>query len=232
MLDKERLIKAPTITAEEVAEDDYIMIDSPTLGVRKYLASKLVPEPEYLYNWDLTQSLYDKVNNVLLDTNETLQPNIGLLFNYNSGYANILPDTFDWMGKTLEIETGDMDNKASYSLNYIISGSKCSIFWYRSGGERWAGNAGNGYVTENIIPFDGNTDPRIFSNSTIKAVYEPNEFKVYKNDILVFKTIPASSYTYNGNNKVRIGASTTPAITCYYDMVIKAIRIYETIEEV
>lgn len=46
MLDKERLIKAPTITAEEVAEDDYILIDSETAGVRKYQLKKLIDGAE------------------------------------------------------------------------------------------------------------------------------------------------------------------------------------------
>lgn len=46
MLDKERLIKAPTITAEEVAEDDYMLIDSETAGVRKYQLKKLIDGAE------------------------------------------------------------------------------------------------------------------------------------------------------------------------------------------
>ena len=46
MIEKERLIKAPTITAEEVADDDYILIDSATNGMRKYQLKKMIIDEE------------------------------------------------------------------------------------------------------------------------------------------------------------------------------------------
>lgn len=46
MIEKARLIKAPTITAEEVNDDDYILIDSESAGLRKYQLKKMIIDEE------------------------------------------------------------------------------------------------------------------------------------------------------------------------------------------
>ena len=47
MLTPERITQLPE--ASEIGESDYILLDSPTLGTRKFLASKLEPSDPHIY---------------------------------------------------------------------------------------------------------------------------------------------------------------------------------------
>ena len=178
MIEKERLIKAPTITAEEVADDDYILIDSPTLGVRKYLASKLLPEP-YLYKWDFTKSLVDEKQGItaVLNGGATRDEN-GLHLQGAAQYCQFLFEDIVTTNKsyTLEMDCGDFVRRlsnAQYTLATYDENNGMYTF-ENAGGNGWGYWNGASWVFDktwaeynNSNIFDNKKISFIFGNSTI-----------------------------------------------------------------
>ncbi len=237
MIEKERLIKAPTITAEEVADDDYIMIDSPTLGVRKYLASNLLPQPiEYLYKWDFTKEvdpLIDEVQKAeceLFGNSSTVPvtpppiaiPSFGVKIEKPAQYIKLPINELN--NRTIEIIFGEMVYKVAVNHGRLFMYSNEEGLIFRaSGGSRvaqWQTYIKGGWRT-NLESFADYTEPNIFNNSILKVTMINNKPYYYRDsDLIYFDNVDVTGFT-----ELKIGSTTQS----FYDMVIKEIRIYENI---
>ena len=175
------------------------------------------PEHNYLYKWDFTKSLTDSVQGLMatLGGDATFTSGDGVSITGASGYIRLI-DGFYPVGKTLEIDVGNMSKQGTGNKRFLMATSDTG-FIYRGATNNWevyTNHTWKSYVTTS-------QDPNIFNNSTIKVVDENGALKVYKNDTLVFEGAdPWSGYLY-------IGASSNS----FYNVTITGVRIYENEEE-
>ena len=215
MIEKERLIKAPTITAGEVAEDDYIMIDSPTLGVRKYLASKLTPEP-YLARWDFSQGnnrFVDEINGFVLEDNNVMVLGTYIYLDTGSSYLKIpnsLMFNFNGSYQSLDYE---IDMK-----EYIQTTVRCltlSNNWGNSSdkmlGLTYYLNSWGVWIPDSMHKIDGAKSKSFFDDSKITVRFEKTDnlnlkISVYKNDNLLIEVPNISRTTYETMQAMSLGS--------------------------
>jgi hypothetical protein len=218
MIEKERLIKAPTITAEEVADDDYIMIDSPTLGVRKYLASKLLPEP-YLYKWDFTKSLVDEIKGVEASLSDATRDDYGVHISSSSSKCILFDREIDSNGLTLEVEVGDIPNNwgAGTHGRFLMYDNSNGYIYRGNGIIGWSVYTGGWKNSSISWPFVDFED--IFANKTVKFVFHSDSFDVYLNDALIQTFVDSYKYLFK-----QIGSNSQAS----YNFTIKTLKVYTT----
>lgn len=107
--------------ATSIAPDDYIVMDSPSGGTSKVLASAFGdydPELELLYNWDFTKSLVDSIQGkqAVLSNNATRTSEGIVLAAKNQRFS--LPD-INLIGKRIEIDVAKFDFKGDINNNHI-----------------------------------------------------------------------------------------------------------------
>jgi hypothetical protein len=217
MLDKERLIKAPTITAEEVAEDDYVLIDSPTLGTRKIAAENFIPPKLDLYRWDFTKSLVDEVQGVEAILYKCERDENGIYVDGTSNDITFTNVAFE-IGKTYEFKFGNMQYKAGQTLISFSNDSfnNNSPFSWSSGSKVWGINQ-DGWKASNV-------KVKEFPNSTLKLVILSDRIDIYQdNTKLGYITIVLNSYI-----SFRVGNRFSGTFRNFY---LEAIRIYANEEE-
>lgn len=201
---------------------------------------------EYIYRWDLTQSIVDSVSGQEIALTGATRDSSGLHFTAAAQLA-ILSDALDPIGKTVELDisqfefmgnannhvrllmtantqygTGALIHRSNYgwsAYGWVNAVNGSNRLWSETGwGDLCAGN---------------NDNINAFNQKTVKVVFEAaNEFLLYVNETL----IGTISDVYLNNvsqrtQKMIIGGITnntsqSSGDQCY-DMTITGIRIYE-----
>lgn len=181
-----------------------------------------------LYNWDFTQSLVDTIQGteaVLGKASGALptQDAFGVHVTTTSGYINL--GQIYQTGITVEIDFGEMDRKGSQNGRLLMVGSQSSGglgtgLIYRSTGV-W-----NWYVNGAWATSSGVTDANIFSEKTLKAIFDASGYMtVYCDDTYIGKS--SKAFATSAGTYMQIGAySGTGGYTNFYNMTVKAVRIY------
>lgn len=215
MLTPERITQLPE--ASEIEEGYYLLLDSPTLGTRKFAAENLKPETD-LYRWDFTKSLVDEVQGVEAILSGTAsRTNEGIFFNSINGSLKLL-DSFE-NGYTLEIQFGNINFKGSSSFYYLIrwpANDSYGFVYYGQRQEYFVRQ--KGYGDRGAISQSG---ANVFSNKTLKFIFTSlNDLKIFIDDSQVYS---GYSFIRNNDNSTLIINGTNYSL---YDSVIKKIRIY------
>lgn len=177
----------------------------------------------YLYKWDFTQSLTDEIQGqVATLTNATFTQGVGIIFdarNDNADLGNVIS-----IGQTLEIDVGDFT--APLNANY-------NAWFMTSGAGGFSRRAGTGAQYWEVLKLNdtwathtlSSTDNTVFADKTVKLVFiDSNNLEIYVNDVLMYS---GGTFVERSNQSLNIGDK--PAINkTINNMVIKAIRIYET----
>lgn len=217
------------------------------------------PEPDphnYLYKWDFTKSLTDEVAGVTAEliNNATIDNNgINITENNHAAYLGEI----DLIGKTLEIEYGEIDIVNNSDNLYIVLRNNVSGGWLGASITLFKGISGGGFLMKAYSNSDGSsssTDIRYltdyltnptnnyFSNKKIKFIFGGNNgvsngnIGVYINDVLIVNLTGCylrSSGTYKTTHMYVGGGyegGNTTLSNSSDDSIIKSIRIYENEE--
>lgn len=195
---------------------------------------KKEPEPDYLYYWDFTKSITDKVQNKQADIygNATRIDGEGVKITGGNGYVQLFPDfipTTQTEDIVMELEMGDMQKTFNSPMGLIASFKSTSalgVGYYNS--EKWAMINTNDSIDDIQNPGIDITDPEAFKNATLKFVFHNNiSLDIYKNRVHVgfidYHT------RYSANNVFRlIGGyqSNYPRRRSYYNFTVKKAKIY------
>lgn len=182
-----------------------------------------------LYNWDFTQSLTDTVQSAVatIDSMVPTKPtrdSDGVHITAASEFIN-LGQIYD-TGITVEVDFGTMDRKGTQNGRLLMVGDQASGglgtgFIYRNN------NTWNWYVSGSWdTAVSGTTDSNLFSNKTLKTVFDASgHMAVYCDGTLIGTS--TRTFTTSAGTYIQIGAySGTGGHTCYYDMIVKAVRVY------
>lgn len=232
------LQKGYTITAMKLASYsgyfDEVDVDVPT-----------GPEIDYLYDWDFTESLTDKIEGqmaVLLK--DAARDSEGIHF-YTRFDGCKLFDSIDLIGKTIEIDISSMDKKGtdgslithSRDDRYGTLDAGCTSIYYSQYNGTW-GAYGPKLVDPTVQDFqeyDDNIGSDFFEGKTLKIVYVNdgsllyvnNSFIGFQTNINLFnKKEGPSWYT---RHKLFLGGVGFNGTDCFYDAVITGCRIYNNI---
>ena len=212
-----------TGTTSDYIVTDYTLSGTLTVGTSTITASykgksdtfdvTVESSIDYLYDWDFTQSLTDKVNGTIatLGGSATLVQGTGVVINDN-GYLNC-----GYLLRTLRtVEIDLLTNKVSSGGRFITtgvnSGDKC--FAYTDG--LWRCYNG-GYQPYTLTSDDAD----VFNGKTLKMVFSTgsNPLKIYANNELIYE----GSYYVSDFRQYLILGNTTNA---FYNMTITGVRIY------
>lgn len=181
-----------------------------------------------LYNWDFTQSLTDTVQGqtAVLGRKTDANPvrdEFGIHITTSTGYVN-LGDIYQ-TGITVEMDFGEVENKQTNNARVLMVGSVVTAglqtgFIYRSTGV-W-----NWYVNGSWCTSSGVTDANIFSNKTLKAVFDETGYMtVYADGTLIGTS--SKAFTEEKGTTMQICANSgNGTYASFYDMTVKALRIY------
>lgn len=181
-----------------------------------------------LYNWDFTQSLTDTIQGqtAVLGRKTGANPvrdEFGIHITTSTGYVN-LGDIYQ-TGITVEMDFGEVENKQTNNARVLMVGSVVTSglqtgFIYRSTGV-W-----NWYVNGSWCTSSGVTDANIFSNKTLKAVFDETGYMtVYADGTLIGTS--SKAFTEAKGTTMQICANSGNGAYCsFYDMTVKALRIY------
>ena len=182
-----------------------------------------------MYNWDFTQSLTDTVAGQTAQLLRKVgaypvQDAFGVHITTTTGYID-LGDIYE-PGETVEIDFGDMENKQTGNARLLMVGTPVTAglqtgFIYRGTGV-W-----NWYVGTSWCTSSGVTDANIFSNKTLKAVFDATGYMtVYADGTLIGTS--SRAFTASSGTKMEICAeSGTGSYNSFYDMTVKAVRVYK-----
>lgn len=203
------------------------------------------PDINYLYDWDFTQSLVDKVESqtaVLLK--DATRDTDGIHF-YTRFDGCKLFDSIDLIGKTIEIDISSMDKKGTNGAlithsrddAYGTTDTGCTSIEYGYYNGTW-GAYGPKIVTptdQTFQKYDNNIGPEFFEGKTLKIVYVNDGSLLYvNNNFIGFQTNINLFNVKVGNNwytrhRLSLGGNGVNGIDCFYDAVITGCRIYNNI---
>lgn len=181
-----------------------------------------------LYNWDFTQSYTDTVQGQVAVPGHKIganpvQDEFGVHVTTSTGYID-LGEVYE-PGVTVEIVFGDMDLKQTNNARLLMVGTVVTAglqtgFIYRSTGV-W-----NWYVNGSWCTSSGKTDANIFSNKTLKAVFDENGYMtVYADGTLIGTS--SRAFTESAGKRMQICANSgNGTYSSFYDMTVKSLRIY------
>lgn len=181
-----------------------------------------------LYNWDFTTSYTDTIQGQVAVPGhkigaDPVRDEFGLHVTTSTGYVN-LGEVYQ-TGITVEIDFGDMDHKQTNHARLLMVGSEVSNglttgFIYRNTGA-WSWYASGSWATNTSV-----TDANIFSNKTLKAVFDDSGYMtVYADDTLIGTS--SRAFTESAGKLMQICAFSGTGTYCsFYDMTVKALRIY------
>jgi hypothetical protein len=250
--------------ATSIAPDDYIVMDSPSGGTSKVLASTFgdyrPPAPQLLYDWDFTQSIYDKVNNkeaLLLDGAAKTDEGVTLL----AKNQMIKLTDINLIHKRIEIDVASIDFQGNGSkvIRFLISTTDKyredeGLLLYSPYTKGWSvyGNiypekdGFNKYGNQSWInknwndSLSGDTYDifNAFNNSTVRLDF-PNERKtvLYLNDIeqginnTTFLHSDETILYIGGGRKENFSYGDLNDYNQFYNSIISGIRIYSIPEE-
>lgn len=219
---EQRIINTPT--AEDYTNDSYVLIDGQTNGTRKILISNILkpPEPDYLYNWDFTESLTDSVQGLTAEVKKgaTFTVGTGVIINAYSGWLNCKCRAII-VGKTIEVDFSNVSKNFSSDHGRLITSGSVgdSGFIYRSQTDWEVYRQGKGWRAYTLT----SQDPNIFSNKTLKMVFLQNEqMKVYADDTLIYE---GGSILYDDTDSDPLVIGSREGQN-FYNMTITGVRIY------
>ena len=185
------------------------------------------PKIEYLYDWDFTQSFTDKIANKTAEViGNVTRDSEGAKFLKENGQGSLelfsnTTSRIDLTGKTLEIEfSADLKNTYNY-VDFIITDS-VRFRWSKQN------NIWNVYKTGGNYPYTQTFSKINFQNTTLRFVHTSELLKVYelnkttKEFDLVYSGSPYTLYPYSV-------AITSNGTYCYFDLIVKAVRIFENL---
>lgn len=204
----------------------------------------------YLYEWDLTQSLIDSVNSqeIILNAgsgvSNATRDSSGLHF--NAGTQNAYLGQIEMPGKTIEIDVasfefaGNTSNHARFLMNsqYTTTNSKglgpliykSSTGWASYG---WTTESGTSAAWSSTL-WDSSLTMDAFNGKTVKVVYgsDGHTQKLYLDDALI-GTLTDIYFNNSGSthlaDKIFIGGQNSTSASSgdqCYNMTITGIRIY------
>lgn len=173
----------------------------------------------YLYNWDFTQSLTDSVRGITAELNgSATRDNGGVHITNASSYIEITASDISVKGRTMEIDfdTTDLQSASAFFIRVAPKSENYRGFFY-SGSGYWVARIGT-----NLPYTTTSTNKNVFNKKTFKMIMiSKDEMIVYANNDLVY----AGEFFLENNksaNTLRIGDNSYS----YFDMTIKAVRIY------
>lgn len=186
-----------------------------------------------LYNWDFTQSLTDTVQGQVAQLlrkvgSYPVQDVFGVHITTSTGYID-LGDVYT-PGITVEIDFGNMENKQTNHARVLMIGTVDDTkgldtgFMYRSTGY-WSWYAAGSWATNSSV-----TDANIFSNKTLRAVFDAaGHMTVYCDGTLIGTS--SRVFAASAGSRMEICANSGRGGYCsFYDMTVKAVRIYTETE--
>lgn len=195
------------------------------------------PGPTLLYDWDFTESLIDKAQNVEVNLFGSNASNItrdseGIHITQTEQKIGL--DNIDMRGKTLEIDIPYFNfsgPNVGWMTCIVLHSSQdnfiCPFQLEQTNQLRIYGWALNSYTKNGYNVTFGRND---INNKTIKLIYGSEKgIKVYVDDVLLFDN---SSYYYDTDYhdttylSLLGGLKNDSAIACY-NMTISGVRIYE-----
>lgn len=166
-------------------------------------------------DFDFTESLTDKVNgftSTLL--NGASRDSNGVHITAANQYLQInsLFGALSLKLCTFELDIGNMEsiNPANHNRFFMFGSSDGFIFR----------NNGHWNVYNDGWKTNGPTDPNIFKNSKCTIKMNKDNFKVYKNDILVYETTITGSIS--GSTNFTIGTGNY----AFYNLDVRSLKIY------
>lgn len=243
MLTPERITALPT--AEELEEGYYLLIDSPTLGTRKIAVENFIPPAKvnYIYDWDFTEGLTDKINGtVAVLNNGVTQDSGGLHFTSSSQFVKLNTEPLNMKNKTVVIEFGEVSLQTNNSVSILTyndvynggaSASSTGLLIFReSNGYTgrlanlannnfgWFGEVWNGLSKNDI------------SNKTIKLeCAEKNKITLYVDGNSLGTIQTEFSYFDGGIYTKYLKLGTNSSYVYFYNAVVKRIAIYEELKD-
>lgn len=174
-------------------------------------------QPAPLLYWDLSESIYDEIDNLPVSLAGGAEENTGGIYLPSASSQIVLPSVIKPLGVIFEIELGATEAVLGSShLRFFVSNinSWNSGLIYRSTGE-WSFYSGSTWDNGSGI-----TDINFFSNSIVKIVIDyAGKWKIYKNNSLVYSpTIALSNLT----NALSIGSTAQS----YFPALVKSIKVY------
>lgn len=226
-------------TSETLASTDYTLSGSLTAGTSTITVSYGGKSDTFtvtvtqdtkvmLYNWDFTQSLTDTVQGQTAVLGhkigaDPVRDEFGIHITTSTGYVNL--GNVYAPGVTVEMDLGEMNNKQTNHARVLMVGTEANNglttgFIYRNTGV-WSWYANGNWCTNTSV-----TNANIFSNKTLKAVFDNTGYMtVYADGTLIGTS--SKAFTASAGSLMQIGAfSGTGTYACFYDMTVKALRIY------
>ena len=188
------------------------------------------PVIEYLYDWDLTESLTDKVQGAPITiegNNAHFVAGTGIVVDGLDYVINIAQGNNIYeIGRIYEVDivSADYQSSATGHGRFIMTSSEDGFIYRASQPRRWETYLNGG---GQWLPFTTTSEnPNIFSGKTIKVI--PMSYglmNIYADDELVYSGGNMLLYTKQNDN-LYIGSSYFSSQGTFYNMVISGIRVY------
>lgn len=175
----------------------------------------------YLYNWDFTQSLTDSVQGVTATLRSvTFAEGTGLVFNSAKSGVTLLPQSLNRNGQTIEIDIASMSKGfADTGLGRIIMATAHAGFMFRPETGYWECYNGDwkSYIQTS-------NDYNAFNGKILKVIINniATDIEVYADSNLIYK----GAGWQESSTSIYIGSFNSVSGNAYYNMTIKAVRIY------
>ena len=196
-----------------------------------FKCSKKIPQSKYIYDWDFTKSLYDKVQNepttLYGDDSKIYQSANGLEIVSNGGYAKVGSINILEEGYTYEIDFGDMTPSFTTGTACVWSRTNATAYGLRFNSSRgWYIYEGSSYDTQGTPCYD----VEVFKNKRLKAICTNNKLYIYcvdeinQTELNIFE----GHRFFSGNKQSCFIGSKGYT---YRNMIVKAFRMYRNIDE-
>jgi hypothetical protein len=182
-----------------IPEDGIIMFDGVTAPTGYEETTPPTPPPppthDYLYYWDFTESLTDKVNGIVAVLINGAKFEQGTGVTIDSVYGMVTLGAIDLTNKTLELDITNMAESSGTTNRRFLMINDSEGFIYRGASSRWEIYYNSSWRTPTLTSNDKN----LFANSTMKLVCGESNMSIYKDDTLVFEGVnPFKTNLYIG----------------------------------
>ncbi len=201
--------------------------------------------PDWIVYWDYTKSVPDQYGNISPTINNTPYSKASYLSSngatIDSNGVHIIGDNgvlkpnsspLLYTNETMEIKFGEVSKAFSTDVHgRLIMFTNQDGFVFRKQTQKWqmyASTNGNIGWLDNDIAWDGESDPNIFSNKTLKIVYDKNKkLHFYLNNKLIWENNEMKPVYSENYLRIEIGCSSQS----YFNTTIKSLGLYETPSE-
>lgn len=209
-LKQDLIVKAVYRGGKEKTVEDYTLSGTLSVGTSNITVSyhgydeiiQVTVSSNYIYEWDLTDSLTDKIQGATFDNQgATFTSGVGVSLSGQFNYirANLpVPISF---GKTIEVDVGSTSLRGTNARNYFMlvnSDPYSAFYWNRT---RWMvfRNGDVSYITSstNINVFAGKTMKMILNSETDLKIYADNDL-VYEGHNFISQDYPNFAFLQFG----------------------------------